>query len=192
MLVAAPLLVAGRPIVAILWALPEALRMRVTHGHGAAAMTATWRALTMPLVAWALHGVTVWLWHLPLPYEAAIHNESIHAGQHITFVVTAVLFWWGLVYGRYGRAGYGLSVLFVFGTLVHTGILGALFTLSRSPFYGVYAERASGAGVDPVADQQLAGLIMWIPAGVALTCFGLGLFTAWLGASESRTTWKKA
>jgi putative membrane protein len=192
MLVAAPLLVAGRPIVPALWALPDAWRLRATHGPGAAALTAVWRALTIPLVAWALHGVTVWLWHLPLFYEAAVRDESIHAAQHITFVATAMLFWWGLVYGRYGRAGYGLSVLFVFSTLVHTGILGALFTLSRSPFYGVYVQRALGAGVDPVGDQQLAGLIMWVPAGVVLTCVGLGLFTAWLGASERRTTWKKA
>lgn len=191
MLVAAPLMVAGRPIAVVLWALPKASRMRVTHGPFVAAVTAVWRALTVPLVAWALHGVTVWLWHLPLPYEAAVQSESIHAVQHLTFVGTAVPFWWGLVYGRYGRAGYGVSVLFVFSTLVHTGILGAIFTLSRSPFYRVYLERASAAGVDPVADQQLAGLIMWIPAGVVLTCFGLALFTAWVGASESRTAWNK-
>jgi putative membrane protein len=187
MLVAAPMLVAGRPIVPMLWALPEASRVRVTHGRGAAAVTAVWRTLSVPLVAWALHGVTVWLWHLPLPYEAAVHSESIHAVQHITFMGTAALFWWGLVYGRYGRAGYGASVLFVFSTLVHTGILGAVFTLSRSPFYRVYVQRAA-AGVDPVADQQLAGLIMWIPAGVVLTCVGLALFTAWLGASANRAT----
>jgi putative membrane protein len=189
MLVAAPLMVADRPIVAVLWALPEAIRSRITHGSPAATVTAIGRSLTMPLAAWGIHGVTVWLWHLPRPYEAAVGNESIHAGQHMTFVATAALFWWGLVYGRYGRAGYGVSVLFVFSTLVHTGILGAIFTLSRSPFYAVYVHRASAAGVDPVADQQLAGLIMWIPAGVVLTCFGLGLFTAWLGASERRARW---
>jgi cytochrome c oxidase assembly factor CtaG len=192
MLVAAPLLVAGRPIVAVLWALPDASRMRATHGRGAAAVTAVWRALTVPLVAWALHGATVWLWHLPLLYEEAVHRESVHAVQHITFVTTAVFFWWGLVYGRYGRAGYGVSVLFVFATLVHTGLLGALFTLSHSPFYGVYIERASAAGIDPVADQQLAGLIMWIPAGVVLTCCGLALFTAWLGASAYRAARRKS
>jgi putative membrane protein len=190
MLVAAPMLVAGRPIVAVLWALPQAFRMRLTHGRGAAAVTALWGTLTVPLVAWALHGATLWLWHLPAPYEAAVHSESIHAVQHITFMGTAVLFWWGLVYGRYGRVGYGVSVLFVFSTLVHSGILGAIFTLSRAPFYRVYTERASSAGVDPVADQQLAGLIMWIPAGIVLTCFGLALFTAWLGASQSRATWR--
>jgi putative membrane protein len=192
MLVAAPLLVAGRPVVAFLWALPAGSRTRVTRSRGAAAVTAAWGVLTMPAVAWALHGATLWLWHLPRAYEAAVGSEGIHAVQHITFVATAMLFWWGLIYGRYGRAGYGLSVLFVFSTLVHSGILGAVFTLSDSPFYDIYVQRAPAAGVDPVADQQLAGLVMWIPAGIVLTCFGLGLFTAWLGASERRTRWNKA
>jgi putative membrane protein len=191
MLVAAPLIVAGRPILALLWAVPTAFRARVMHGRGAAAVTTAWAVLTLPVIAWALHGVTVWVWHVPALYEAAIRDESIHAIQHITFVGTAALFWWGLIYGRYGRAGYGASVLYVFSTLVHTGVLGAFFTLSGTPFYALYVERANAAGLDPVADQQLAGLIMWIPAGVVLTCFGLGLFTAWLAASERRTRWKE-
>jgi cytochrome c oxidase assembly factor CtaG len=115
-------------------------------------------------------------------YEWAVENEAVHAVQHATFVGTSVLFWWGLVYGRYGRAGYGASVFFVFTTAVHTGLLGALFTLSTHPFYGIYAQRAP----DPIADQQLAGLVMWIPAGFVLTIAGIGLFAAWLGESERR------
>jgi putative membrane protein len=187
MLIAAPLMMAGRPIVAALWALPGGLRNSVTHGRGVTWMRSAWSGLTLPIVAWALHGATVWVWHMPVLYEAAVRSESVHAVQHITFVATAALFWWGLVYGRYGRAGYGAAVLFVFSTLVHTGVLGALFTLSGTPFYPLYAERAAVSGVDPVADQQLAGLVMWIPAGVILTCFGLALFTAWLAASGRRT-----
>jgi putative membrane protein len=187
MLVAAPLMVAGRPIAALLWGLPDAARRRVVHARAVAALTAAWGVLALPVVAWAVHGVTVWLWHLPALYEAAVHSESIHAAQHATFAVSAALFWWGLVHGRYGRAGYGASVLYVFSTLVHTGVLGAVFTLSATPFYPIYVERANAAGIDSVADQQLAGLLMWIPAGVILTCFGLALFTAWLAASERRT-----
>jgi putative membrane protein len=191
MLVAAPLIVAGRPILALLWALPAEWRVRVTHGRGAALMVSAWAALTLPVVAWSLHGLAVWLWHLPALYEAAVRNESIHAVQHVTFVATAGFFWWGLVYGRYGRAGYGAAVLYVFTTLVHTGVLGALFTLSSTAFYPLYVERAT-ATVDPVADQQFAGLVMWIPAGVVLTCFGLALFTAWLSASERRAEWNES
>jgi cytochrome c oxidase assembly factor CtaG len=189
MLVATPLMVGGRPIVAALWALPDAARARVTKTRGASAITNAAAWLTMPLIAWALHGIVVWGWHAPAFYEAAVRNESIHAIQHGTFVASAALFWWGLVYGRYGRAGYGASVLFVFSTLVHTGVLGAMFTLSRAPFYELYVERSAAIGVNPLADQQLAGLVMWIPAGVVLTCFGLALFTAWLAASDRHPAW---
>jgi putative membrane protein len=128
----------------------------------------------------------VWLWHVPVLYEAAVRNEAVHAVQHATFVATAVLFWWGLVYGRYGRAAYGASALFVFVTMIHTGALGALFAFSTSPYYPLYAERASDAGFDPVLDQQLAGLFMWIPAGLVLTVFALALMLAWLSESDRR------
>jgi putative membrane protein len=73
-------------------------------------------------------------------------------------------------------------VFYVFTTAVHTGVLGAMFTLSTRPFYAVYAARTP----DPVSDQQLAGLVMWIPAGFVLTVAGIGLFAAWLGESERR------
>jgi putative membrane protein len=186
MLVAAPLMVAGRAVVPSLWAMPDRLRSRVAHGPHVSALTTAWRSLTRPGVAWLLHGVVVWGWHLPVLYEAAVRDEAIHALQHVMFAGTAVLFWWGLIYGRYGRVGYGVAVLYVFSTLVHTGVLGALFTLSRTPYYQLYVERGTAAGVNPLIDQQLAGLYMWIPAGIVLTCFGLGLFAAWLAASAKR------
>ena len=186
MLMGAPLVIVGRPVVAWLWALPESSRRR-TGGTLASVVPRTiWRWLTIPLVAWALHGAAVWFWHLPILYEAAVSNEAVHAIQHAMFVGTAVLFWWGLVYGRYGRAAYGASALYVFTTMLHTGLLGALFALSTTPFYPVYRDRAHAAGFDPVHDQQLAGLYMWIPAGVVLTAFGLALVLAWLSESDRR------
>jgi putative membrane protein len=191
MLVATPLMIAGRPILGMLWGLPDTVRMRIARSQGTAVIGRVAALVTLPAVAWLLHGMTLWAWHAPILYEAAVRTESIHAFQHITFVGTAAAFWWGLVYGRYGRAGYGMSVLYVFSTLVHTGVLGAVFALSGTPFYDVYVQRAIMAGRNPVADQQLAGLVMWIPAGVVLTCFGLGLFTAWLAASERRTRWSE-
>jgi putative membrane protein len=186
MLIAAPLMVAGRPILPLLWALPERWRVGNVQASPIRAATRWWNRATLPSVAWLLHGVVVWGWHLPVLYEAAVRSEATHAIQHLMFAGTAVLFWWGLIYGRYGRAGYGVSVLYVFSTLVHTGVLGALFTLSRTPYYQLYVERGAAAGVNPLVDQQLAGLYMWIPASVVLTCFGLGLFAAWLAASGRR------
>jgi cytochrome c oxidase assembly factor CtaG len=188
MLVGAPLMIIGRPIVPWLWALPSAVRPAAASRLQRRPVGTLWRWLTAPVIAWALHGFTVWIWHAPGFYEAALLSEGIHAVQHATFVGTAVLFWWGLVYGRYGRAAYGASALFVFTTMVHTGFLGALFALSTSPFYQIYRDRAAAAGVDAVTDQQLAGLYMWIPSGLILTLFGLALLVAWLSEAERRAS----
>lgn len=187
MRIGVPLLIVGRPIVPWLWALPGSWRPTAAAGLRTSPAAGLWRLLTTPVVAWALHGAAIWVWHVPAFYEAAVLHEGIHTLQHGTFAGTAVLFWWGLVYGRYGRAAYGASALYVFLTILHTGVLGALFTLSSSPFYPLYASRAAAAGVDPAADQQLAGLYMWIPAGLILTLFGLGLILAWLSEAERRT-----
>jgi putative membrane protein len=77
-------------------------------------------------------------------------------------------------------------VLFVFITALHSGILGALITFAGQLWYPIYEARARAAGVDPLRDQQLAGLLMWIPAGVLLMVVGLALFAAWLGEAERR------
>jgi cytochrome c2 len=101
-------------------------------------------------------------------------------------VLAASLFWWAMVHGRYGRGGYGLGVLYVFLTAVHSSALGALLTVSPSVWYGEYGRQAAAWQLDALADQQLAGLLMWIPAGVIFIVFGLALVAAWLGEAERR------
>ena len=187
MLVGAPLLIAGRPLSTCLWGFPTRWRSRVAAPLQSSAATVAWRWLTAPLAAWALHGLAIWVWHVPALYDTAVTHEGIHALQHAMFVGTSALFWWGLIYGRYGRVGYGAAVFYVFTTVVHTGILGAAVTFSGVPLYSVYAGPAAARGVDALQDQQLAGLIMWIPAGAVLTLFGLALFVAWLGEAERRS-----
>ena len=113
-----------------------------------------------------------------------MRDDRIHLIQHVSFTGTAVLFWWGLVRGRYGRLGYGAALLYIFATAVHSGGLGALLTFSERPWYAVYARRE--AGLDALGDQQLAGLIIWVPAGIVMMLFGLALFAAWLGEGERR------
>jgi len=187
MLMGAPLIIAGRPIPVWLAALPASLKR-----HGVAMLQArttdcVWHLLTAPLVAWTLHGAAIWIWHLPPLYDLAVDNEAVHLVQHGSFVGTAILFWWGLLYGRYGRAGYGAAVFYVFTTAVHTGILGAMLAFAGTPLYKVYLQPAAARGIDPLGDQQRAGLIMWIPAGLILTTLGIALFAAWLGEAERRT-----
>jgi len=110
----------------------------------------------------------------------------VHAAQHASFLLTAALFWWSLIYGRYGRIGYGVAVLYVFLTTVHSGALGALLTFSPNLWYPIYGPTTAKWGLDAIEDQQLAGLIMWVPAGLILVALGIGIFLAWLAEAERR------
>ena len=177
MLVAAPLIAIGRPVVPMLFALPARWRRK-------AAGAGLLRLASSPFGVFALHAVALWIWHIPSLYEAAVLDDRIHLLQHVSFTGTAVLFWWGLVHGRYGRLGYGAAFIYIFATAVHSGGLGALLTFSDRPWYRLYAQRAGE--LDALADQQLAGIIMWVPAGIVMMLFGLALFAAWLGEADRR------
>jgi putative membrane protein len=185
-LVAAPLLVLGRPLVAFLWAFPSGARERVGEWAASRPVTAVWRAITGPLAVFLIHGLALWIWHAPALYQAALEREAVHLLQHASFFGTAALFWWSLIHGRYGRMGYGVAVFYVFATAIHSGVLGALLTFAPRLWYPIYAERAAVWGLSPLEDQQLAGLIMWVPSGALFAAVGLGFFAAWLGEAERR------
>jgi putative membrane protein len=185
-LVAAPLMVLGRPLAPFLWALPPAARDGAAEWTRNPAFAAAWRRLTAPLAVFLIHGLALWLWHLPSLYQATLDDEFIHAFQHLSFFLSSALFWWSLIHGRFGRLGYGAAVAYVFLTSLHSGVLGALLTFAPRLWYPIYEARTSRWGLSPLEDQQLAGLIMWIPAGVVFIVLGLGLFAAWLGEAERR------
>lgn len=192
MLVAPPLLVLGRPWQVALWALPAPWRRAVGRLLRRRGPAAAWRRLTSPAAILLLQAAVLWLWHLPAAFEAALAHDALHVVQHLCFFATAGLFWWSLVHGRFGRLGYGVGVLFVFATALHSGALGALLTVVATPLYPTHAARAAAAGADPLADQQLAGLLMWVPAAVVLLVSALALFAAWLGQAARRGRWTRA
>lgn len=181
MLVATPLIIAGQPAATMM----AALAGRMAPGAVVAARP-IWRTLTAPVVSFALLLIAMWIWHLPALHEAALHSQAVHAVQHVSFVAAASAFWWGLVHGRYGRRGYGAAVVFVFLTAVHSSVLGALLTVASRVLYPTYAVRGAVHHVDAQADQQIAGLIMWVPSGAIFIVIGVALFAAWLGEAEKR------
>jgi len=191
MVIAAPLIAASAPVIALLWAVPAGLRRRGLESLRRRPFTLAWAFLTAPASVFLLHAIALWVWHLPALYDYAVAHEAVHAVQHLSFFGTAALFWWGIGHGRYGRHGYGVAVVYVFATALHSGVLGALLALSPRVWYAPYAA-ARPSGLTPLEDQQLAGLLMWIPAGVAFAALGLVLFAAWLHESDRRTRYKPA
>jgi putative membrane protein len=152
MLVAAPLLVWGRAGVVVLTAVPP--EWRPTAARAARRL----RPLRAPVAAWTLFAVAVWGWHLPGPYDAALRNTWIHAAEHMSFFGTSVL-WWACVFGR-RRLEPVRGIVYVFTTMVHGAWLAAILALSPRVIYAFYA---SARGAFALADQQSAGVLMWVP-----------------------------
>jgi putative membrane protein len=183
MIVAAPLLVLGRPLGVWVWALPARWRGGVSGVTHARPLAWCWQLVTTPTGAWLLHFAALWIWHAPALFQAGLVDNTVHALQHASFLFTALLFWW-TVLGRQGGQGRqsarGGAILSLFTTMMHTGALGALFTFSEKVWYPLYGNRPELFGLSPLEDQQLGGLIMWIPGGLAYVAAGLVLGARWL------------
>jgi len=182
MAVAAPLFVAARPGVPMLWALPLAARRAIGRVLASVPTRTIWRALTRPFDAWLLHAAVIWVWHIPRCFQFALESEAIHVFQHVSFLGSGLLFWWAIVHPR-RRAALGLSIVYLFTTALHTAALGALLATAHAPWYPAYGERATHWGFTALEDQQLAGLVMWIPAGAAYLIAALLIVRRWLRAT---------
>jgi cytochrome c oxidase assembly factor CtaG len=186
MLVSAPLLVMSRPLVSLLWAMPRTWRVRAGTVAKSKIVRRAWLAISAPVAAWLLHGAALWLWHAPALFVAALQSELVHAAQHISFLGTALLFWWALLSNHGLRLGYGGALLYVFTTITHMSFLGAWLTFSARVWYAPYLQTAPAWHLSALEDQQIGGLVMWIPAGVLLTAVMLVLFIKWMQQSQQR------
>ena len=181
--VAPPLLLMGQPGAAFAWALPS--------GWSRSGMAAAWRplarlgrALSRPLPAAILHGSALWIWHAPGLFDAALEREWLHRLEHLSFFGTALLFWQATFGADRRRTGPALAASFA--TLMHSGLLGALITMAPYSLYGWYRGRAELWGLSPLEDQQLAGLLMWVPMGIVYLAACLLLAGRLLAVEERR------
>ena len=178
---AAPLVVLGRPLLAVAWAVPSSQRRHLRRVLRAPVLRAVVDVATRPMVALALHAAALWLWHMPAFYEAALRSELVHWLEHASFFGTSVLLWHVLL----GSAlDPGLRILYLFASATQSAVLGALLTLAPTAWYTAHDAGARAWGLDLLEDQQLAGLIMWIPGGVIYLAAALVAFAGWLGQSE--------
>jgi putative membrane protein len=182
MAIAAPLLVLARPGGIFLWAFPAKTRRRIGRLIRAGALRGAWVRLTQPLTATILRCVAIWAWHVPLLFDAAVTNIAVHRLQHLSFFLTAVLFWWALL--RRAKPGVAAADLFI--TMTHTGILGALMTFAPRVLYQVQTAHAARWGLTPLEDQQLAGLVMWVPAGTVYAGAAIAFAAEWVRGSSRR------
>lgn len=186
MLVAPPLLVWGRPVVTWLWAFPAGRRRAIGRAwQRIFALRAGVQLFSRPLPAWLAGTCALWLWHMPVPYAWALEHPVVHVVEHASFLLTAMAFWAvTLDRSRHMAARGGMAFLFVATFAMQSGMLGALLTFSGQPLYESHLHTAPLWGLTPLQDQQLAGLIMWIPSSVVHLLTLCVLFVLWLNAAE--------
>jgi cytochrome c oxidase assembly factor CtaG len=184
MLVATLLLAASSAGGVLAWGLPRPLRLAL-GGSWKSPLASLWKRLTEPVTATLVQAVVMWVWHAPALFDRALDSSGWHIFQHSCFFLSSLLFWWAMLHPRGRSGGYGVSAACLFVTSLIGGALGALMSFSSSPWYADYAAMGmTGIGLDPVDDQRLAGLIMWIPGGLVHGVAALVMFYKWFKASE--------
>lgn len=180
---APPLLLAGRPIATFAHALPprigallhrtcERMHMRMVQALAAAT---------------AVHVTVMGLWHLPAATSAALGNEAVHWAMHASFLLAGLWFWAAMLRRiRDVETGVGPGLVAIIAVMMQMGFVGALLTFSRRPLYAAYVERTPALGLDALSDQQLAGLVMWVPASLPYLIGGLWLMLRWFERLERR------
>lgn len=185
MMVAAPLLVLGRPVMVLSQALPQRWR-RLLRARARRRVRVTAHSLSHPAVVWAVGAVVLWAWHLPTLYEVALSHDALHALEHVSLVATSALVW-ALALGRRPRSlATPAAVLVLFATALQSGALGAVLALARTPLYPIHAPAAPLWGLTPLEDQQLAGVLMWVPPGLVYVTVMSGLLVRWFASLDIR------
>lgn len=159
-------------------ALPRRLRRPLARGLAAVPGRPI---VGQPAVVWAALATVLWAWHVPALYDRALASPLVHAAEHATFLLSAAAFWALLLHepGRW-RLGVGGGLVYLFTMGMQGTILGALLVLADRPWYAAHAQGLPASGLSPLEDQHVAGLIMWIPAGVVYAAAMLALVATWL------------
>jgi putative membrane protein len=148
------------------------------------------RVLSRPIVAWFLGVGTLWLWHVPFLYNMALEILGLHVAEHLSFLVTATIFWWPVLGPLPGRRLPPLmAIIYLFTAGVANSLLGIILTfappglypayLNPIDWYGLLPLLRTDWGISPAVDQQLGGLLMWIPGGLIILCAILGILAYW-------------
>ena len=181
MIVAPPLLVHSRPGAVFMWALPLRWRRGLARWwNRSTGCKFACHFAARPLPSWTIASVTLWFWHVPALYDWALRNETVHVVEHVSFFATSLLYW----HASRGRKRSGAALVSVALFALHSGLLGALLTFASHPLYPL--QHADDYGLTALQDQQLAGLIMWIPMGLVYLCAFALLFVRWMDRVPQR------
>ena len=189
-LAAAPLLLMAGVMPAFMWSMPRFLRQGVGAEFAVTGMARRVVSVaTQPRVAIVLFVGALWIWHIPDIYDAAVRNELIHLAEHMSFFLGAMLFWWPIIGPAPVRSplGYPQRLIYLLLVVTPSAVLAALVTLAGSSIYDVYDGSNEVWGLDPLSDQRIGGLIMWVPGNFVYLLTMTVLFFKWYESEEQKT-----
>jgi putative membrane protein len=186
-MVAAPLLLLSAPIAEYMWALPDPVRLSVGRWlNRRGVIRRALKGATVPVVAWLVFGATIWAWHVPAAYDAALNSWGVHILEHLTLFGASVAFWWPVIGPPPLRTmlPYPLRFLYLFMAMFQSIILGSILTFAGDGLYSYYQEAPEHFGISPANDQQLAGILMWLPGSFIHATVLFTLLFLWLNWEE--------
>jgi putative membrane protein len=160
-----PLVLLGAPVAPLLRGLP---RWIVAHPLGVL-LRARWlrrlmHGITGPAFAWIAFNGMFLAWHLPAAYDLALEHEWIHDGEHLCFLLTALLFWNIILHPWPGRPRVNgwIVLLFLLSADIVNTALSAFLAFCGRPIYAFYVNLPNPFGISPLSDQVTAGVLMWV------------------------------
>ncbi|MGN6130408.1 MAG: cytochrome c oxidase assembly protein [Nocardioidaceae bacterium] len=181
-MVSAPLFALATPGQPLLAGMPAAVRrplVRLGHRLPGAVLLA-------PGVAWVLHIAALWAWHMPAAYDLALDSELVHLCEHACFLLTAWVFWWHLATVAQRRLRGPAALLYVVAAVPPGAALGAMLTFPEHPLYPAQAAHAAASGINPMLDQRIGGLVMWIPLDLVYLAIAVLLMGRWFKSMDAR------
>jgi putative membrane protein len=161
---------------------------------GRAFVGAAEQVLGRPSIAWLLGIGTMWLWHVPGLYNATLLHQDVHIFEHLTFLATALIFWWPLIGPTSRRLAPLGATLYLFAAMAASSVLGIILTFVPPGLYPAYVQPIDelgllpllrqGWGLTPAADQQLGGLLMWVPGNLAYLGALIAMLARWYRAPD--------
>jgi putative membrane protein len=147
------------------------------------------------LVAWSLGVGTMIAWHIPALFNAALANDALHIAQHLSFLATGTIFWWPVLHPVEKRRLTALgSIAYLFSACTFCSILGAALTFAPTGLYPAYLNPNDQLGIlrlvrdtwgmDRKSDQQLGGMLMWVPGCLVYLTGILATAARWFHAQQ--------
>jgi len=171
MVVAAPLILLGSPLAITLWAAPAPLRPALgALLQSRSPLRRLFNRITRPVTAWIIATAAVWLWHIPAAYDAVQTSPLLHDAEHLTFFLTSLLFWWPVTKAPpyVHRTSLLQRLAYLLAGLTQSGILGGIITLAGEAIYPHYTAVPRFGSLTPLADQRIAGVVMWFISALPL------------------------